>query len=310
MTTRRLPFEILPTLTLVSAPYPEREHERESYVCPLPVQSISSSSSTPSQQSRPLTYLDDEQGKRVLGLIYARGGSIEKRGTTATTSSLLVPQQQHQTTFYMSSNNSEKRQEESHTPLDFIDKMNSYLHIESKGLVKHIDLQLLVDNDITIEDLVGECEIGIADLMAAGIVKDVNDLRALGFRMSDIVINRELFRAQHLADLFQLTYRKLHKMKGIEFGTFHLLKCDFYPNELLTLAFSFDHLIRDNCLSAEQLLGLNFSLSDLIALDFTKENLQMLGIGRRQALDVFKWQRKEFADFTGQPEYHRKKVVK
>lgn len=310
ITPKRLPFDILPTATLVSAPYALLE--------PQPIHSISSTSSTTNQATVPVIQkcLDEEQGKKVLGLIYAAGGSIEKRTVTSTTTPVITANNgdKHLSSYYLSKN--EKREEgpvvveKESTSLDFIDKVNSFLKIESKGLVKHIDLQLLIDNNITIEDLVGSCKIGITDLVATGIIKNVKDLRALGFKMSDLVINRELFRAQHLPDLFKLTYQKLHKMKGIEFSAYDLINCEFYPNELSALSFSFDHLIQDNCLSAIQLKSLNYSLADLISLNFTKENLEMLGITRRHALDLFQWDRKEYAEFTGQPAYNKMKRKK
>jgi len=281
----RLPFEILPTLSIVNAPYPDATTP--------PVQSISS---VPKKTvvPREVKELDEEQGKRIIQLIHDRDGTMEKKvGVLSTYQPAAKP---HQSSFYVkapSLSNVPKKE------LGLLEKASDYLGLASTNLIKHIDRDLLIQNGITIGDLVGECDIGITDLMSAGIVTDVPDLLKLGFKMTDVVINRTRFQAQQLADLFQLNYEKLRRLKGVKFSVIDLIACKFYPNELAALGFSFDYMVRNNGINAVQLRCLNFSLSDLVSLQLTKEHLKILGITRSQALNDFKWDRKEYASFIG-----------
>lgn len=302
---KRLPFEILPTATLVSAPYPECEQQQ-----PTAVHSISSSANKPppqmsSQPNKTVKYLDEEQGKKILALIYERNGSLDNTGNHEEEEE-EAPQkkpQQHKSSFYVPEKEKKKEErvrEGGGGGLDMIDKMNDYFRIESKGLVRHIDLPLILKYDITLDDLIRRCGIAITDLMDTRIIQGVEDLCALKFKMTDLVIDPRLFRVQHLPDLFQLTYVKLRKMKSIRFGALDMIECGFFPNELAQLGFSFDHLVNDRGINAKQLKCLNFSLADLISLNLTTENLEKLGITPRIAIEIFGWDRQEYAEFTGQ----------
>lgn len=302
---KRLPFEILPTATLVLAPYPECDQQQ-----PAAVHSISSGSSKPlqvsSQPNKTVKYLDEEQGKKILALIYERNGSLDNTSNHEEEEDEAPQkkphQQQHKSSFYVPEKENKKNKEERvrEGGLDMIDKVNDYFRIESKGLVKHIDLPLLLKYDITLDDLIRRCGIAITDLMDTRIIQCVEDLCALKFKMTDLVIDPRLFRVQHLPDLFQLTYVKLRKMKSIRFGALDMIECGFFPNELAQLGFSFDHLINDRGINAKQLKCLNFSLADLISLNLTVENLEKLGITPRIAIEIFGWDRQEYAEFTGQ----------
>lgn len=299
--SKRLPFEILTTAAILAAPYPESQ---PLVSIPSPVYSITSSSIN-TIKPKTVKYLDEVQGKKILTLIYERGGTIEKSGKRETTTP-SKKKQSHQSSFYVPNNNQEKEQkgEEKGGGLDILDKMSDYFHIESNRLLKYIDLDLLVENAITLDDLLRRCDVAITDLVATGIVQGVDDLCALKFKMTDLVINEQLFRVQHLPDLFQLTYPQLRKMKNIRFSALDIIECQFYPNELAQLGFSFDHLINDKGLNVKQLECLNFSLADLISLNLTVENLQTLGITSRIALDVLNWDPQEYATFVGKPVLH------
>lgn len=291
----RLPFEILPTRWILDAPYPETQ---ASIVAPI--LSISSSSVQIQKTVREVRALDEEQGKKILALIYDREGSIEKKGQSYNKQS-SGQQQTHQSSFYInqqSGGDSTSAKNEKKHEMDLIDRVNDYLGIESKRSIKHIDRELLIVNNITLNDLIALCDIGISDLWSAGIVTCVKDLRALKFQMNDIVINRSRFQAQQLRDLFGLNHDKLRKMKGVEFGVIDLLCCNFYPNELEALSFSFDRIIRRKELTAIQLKSLKFSLADLITLGFQSEHLPILGVSREQAIKEFKWDAKEYDSFV------------
>lgn len=300
-----LPFDILPTASIVNAPskavhYHQPMVEKESVSQerhqPAIIQSMSSNTTTkPSHVSE----LEEEQGKKILSLIYERSGTIEKKGTAAAGINARITPKHHTDSFYISkqatttavTNGNEKK-------MDFLDKVTDYLGIETKRSIRHIDRELLIENEITMKDLIGKCDLSITDLKNAGIVTSVKHLRQLDFKMSDVVINRERFQAQQLADLFGLNYNLLRKMKGVEFGTIDLLTCKFSPNELQALSFSFDRLIREGDISAKQIKALKFSLADLISLQFVKEHLEILGITKEDALQEFKWDHKEYAAFV------------
>ncbi len=326
----RLPFDILTAEQIVNAPYPDRSNVTQRLtshpvapiinhcIQPTPIQSISSpiKSSVPKE----VRELDEEKGKKIIALIYERGGSLEKKGRSQVQQQhphqTMQPGQQplhHQSSYYMdkdgSANNSSISKSENKKEMNLLDKMSVYLSLESKSLIKHIDKEILVENGITIEDLIGRCECTITDLKNAGIVNGSQDLSDLGFKMSDVVIDRKRFQAQQLADLFQLSYQKLRKMPGVEFSVLDLLQCHFHANELAALSFSLDDMIQRGAINAKQLKLLNFSLSDLISLQFSKEHLELLGITRRQALDDFKWARKEYSEFTGEPMHNGKKRI-
>lgn len=307
----RLPFEILPTASIVAAPL---VRVVLATTTPTPVQSISSVvASKKPVIPKEVVELDEEQGKRIIALIYEKDGSMEKKGTTVIHTK--QPQQQltqsrrrppHQSSFYIEkecgSNNASITSPNEvviKKEMNLLDRVSDYLSIESKGLIKLIDRDLLVENGITIEDLVGpKCDIGISDLKNAGIVTNVHDLRLLGFKMSDVVINRRRFQAQQLADLFQLNYHLLRKMKGVNFGILDMLRCQFSPNELQALDVSFDYMIRNNSLNADQLLLLNFSLQDLVSLHFHRDHLEILDITTSQQVRAFGWGSSEFKEFN------------
>ena len=293
--SKRFPFQILSTAAILAAPYPESLPSSSSSSTPTPVYSITSNTTKP----KTVKYLDEAQGKKILTLIYERGGTIEK---TTKREVIAIPgnkKQAHQSSFYVP-NNQEKvqKEEEKGGGFDILDKMSDYFHIESNRLLKYIDLDLLVENDITLDDLIRRCDVAITDLLATGIVQGVNDLCALKFKMTDLVINEQLFRVQHLPDLFQLTYMQLRKMKNIRFSALDIIECHFYPNELAQLGVCFDHLINDKGLNFKQLKCLNFSLADLISLNLTSENLQTLGITKSTALGVLGWDPQEYANFV------------
>lgn len=298
--SKRLPFEILSTAAILAAPYPEVLPSTTTTTT-TPVYSITSNNNNNNNNAtKPKTvkYLDEAQGKKILTLIYERSGTIKKSGKREVASQ-TKKKQSHQRSFYVPNNVQEKEVVESDGGLDILDKMSDYFHIESNRLLKYIDLDLLIENEITLDDLIRRCDIAITDLLATGIVRGVEDLCALKFKMTDLVINEQLFRVQHLPDLFRLTYTQLRKMKSIRFSALDIIECHFYPNELAQLGFSFDHLINDKGLNVKQLECLNFSLADLISLDFTVENLQALGISSHMALNVLNWEPQEYADFTG-----------
>ena len=296
--SKPLPFETLPTRAIVDAPYPgarSQSHPLSPSTLPS-TQSVSSKSIQPQQKplvTREVRELDAEQGKRILALIYERNGSIATK-----VQSMKRPGEggTHQPSYYMSKEGSTKSEKKSE--LDLLDRVNDYLCIGSTRSIKHIDRDLLVANNITLNDLVSICDIGITDLWSSGIVTCVKDLRALNFQMNDVVIKRERFQAQQLADLFGLNYEKLRKMKGVEFGVIDLLTCHFATNELSALSFSFDRMIRKHELNNIQLKSLKHSLCDLITLGFQKEHLEILDISDEQAIQEFKWDAKEYATFV------------
>ncbi len=313
---KRLPFEIRPTAAILAAPYPDAEEQE---VVPIP-QSMSSGDA---RQGQPKTvkYLDDEQGIKILALIYRRNGSIEKTERKKKTGEEIQESglvRQRSSYILRRDEIEEEKKEEvlsvEKNGLDLWDKMSDYLRIESKRMVRHISLKLLVENDISLEDLIVECGVAFTDLLAAGILQSVEDLCALQFKTTDLVINERLFRVQHLPDFFKLYYPEMRKMKSICFGANDIIDCNFTPDELDQLRFSFDHLIKDKGINAKQLrfisVDMHYSLADFIRLGLLAENLVAMGITPRIACEAFGWDSQEVANFTGLPQHITRKGKK
>ena len=127
----------------------------------------------------------------------------------------------------------------------------------------------------------------ISDLKTAGVLRDFDDLMALGFVLADLTRDRNLFNASALTQLYGVGYSELRE-RGL-FSVSDLLACDFYPNELLSLQFDFDHMIRRRRISKQQLAALHYKLSDLRELGLRAEHLIALRIEKQDVHRLFHW---------------------
>lgn len=272
---------------------------------------------SPPPQQRPLTSvssvntvipvkreLDESAGMAILEYIYSKkGGALNKtagdvdnsrrnrrRGDEEETS--------HKASFYIEPSVKKGGGNDASVDLGMIDRLTDALGMPSKAKVKFITKEVLMRNDVTIQILIEECKVGITDLKVGGIVESFQDLIDLKFRMLDCVSDRTLFNVSHLYTLFHVGYKQLRRHPKVQFCTLDLLQCQFCASELQTLQFSFDRLIEKGTINAIQLHCLNFSLSDLISLNFRPEHLHSLKISRNDAIDRFGWDAKEYRQFV------------
>lgn len=164
-----------------------------------------------------------------------------------------------------------------------------------------LTLEVLVANRVSISALLLHCKVSITNLHAAGILRDFSDLQALHFKVKDLVRRRELFDVGKLRMLFNTTFKDM-RQQGCQFSLKELDECKFYPGELETLGVSLDTMIREDGVTVDQLIELNWSLEQLQQLHFDAEHLGLLKISRRLALEPyptgFGWSREEYKDLT------------
>lgn len=168
-----------------------------------------------------------------------------------------------------------------------------------------ITLEMLVLNKVSVRALIEECRVPITELVQAGVLRTFQDLRELHFRVPDLLRKRELFQAGTLVQLFHTRFVDM-RAAGCQFGLAELKPTldrkgrerKFYPGELETLGVSLDPMIREDQVSAAQLIDLNCELDELLAIGFERAHLELLGITRKQALDPwpagFGWRKSEY----------------
>lgn len=161
-----------------------------------------------------------------------------------------------------------------------------------KENVRFIDKWFLLKYDITINILLTCCKVEITNLKAAGIINNYDDLCELGFEVSDLVINRELFNVNHIVQLFGMDAQSL----GIILGD--LLFCKFLPAELMTLNFSLPKMIESGGICGRHFELLGYDLSSLRQLGLTREHLKKLGITYPIAVNVFRWNPNEMREMV------------
>lgn len=292
-----LPFILLPTRLLKP-----REIEQVEVMLPSPQQRPLTSVSSVNTVIPVKRELDESAGMAILEYIYSKkGGALNKAGDVDNSRRNRrrgdEEETSHKASFYIEPS-VKKGGGDASADLGMIDRLTDALGMPSKAKVKFITKEVLMRNDVTIQILIEECKVGITDLKVGGIVESFQDLIDLKFRMLDCVSNRTLFNVSHLYTLFHVGYKQLRRHPNVQFCTLDLLQCQFCASELQTLQFSFDRLIEKGAINAIQLHCLNFSLSDLISLNFRPEHLHTLKISRNDAIDRFGWDAKEYRQFV------------
>lgn len=178
---------------------------------------------------------------------------------------------------------------------NLFERVSSLMSLSNLMKRTEISKALLMQNNITIRALIEDCHVRISDLKTAGVLKDFDDLMTLGFVLADLTRDRSLFNASALTQLYGVGYNELRE-RGL-FSVSDLIACDFYPNELLSLQFDFDRMIRHRRISKQQLAALRYELSDLRALGLRAEHLIALKIERPEAHKLFRWNMKEYEEF-------------
>jgi hypothetical protein len=133
----------------------------------------------------------------------------------------------------------------------------------------------------------------MTDLKLADIITTFKDLKDLNFKPSDLVIDRTLFDVNKMDILFKTYYKSSKNKDGITMTVVDLLENNFTSFELRTLRFPLDDFIENGKINSKQLLQLNFKLDELESLGFTKTHLKILNITSKDAIDTFKWSKKQ-----------------
>ena len=170
-----------------------------------------------------------------------------------------------------------------------IEKGISLLNLyPKKDNIRFIDKMFLVRHGLSITVLITECKVGITNLKAAGILSTYQDLCDLGFSLKDLVIDRELFGVNHIVQLYDMDATSL----GIH--VHNLIECRFSPAELMTLGLSIPDMIEEKGITARHIHLIGYSLANLRQLGVTKEHMRQLGITYPMAVNVFKWDHREW----------------
>lgn len=175
-----------------------------------------------------------------------------------------------------------------------------------------LTLEILMLNNVSVRALIDVCRVPMTNLYDAGVVSSFRDLQDLHFHPRDLLRKRELFQASALPQLFKTSFSGM-RSQNCAFGLGDLKeqvfkatkgrrerKAKFYSSELEALSVSLDSIIREDAVTARDLIELNYELPDLERLGFEREHLTLLGITRKQALEPwpagFGWSRDEYRD--------------
>lgn len=201
----------------------------------------------------------------------------------------------HKETFYMAP---VEQRAPSDGPLELDRKLKQAFNIVVvSSNIKYITKDFLVRHGFTLEVLIRRCKVSIEELRLARILDSFDDLLDMKFKARDLVLDRQLFNTDKLAALYNTYYEDLRACKRFSLTAFDLAECQFYPNELMAIEFSFDPMISKGYISKSQLAKLKFKLADVRMLGFTADHANLLGINERDARKLFKWDPAEFSDF-------------
>jgi hypothetical protein len=267
-----LPFHYIPTESLVAC-----------QTRPVVVSSETTVASTSFSQliSREL---DETSGMAILDYIYKKknrgsvlsggGGGGEKK--TKHTNGFVLPK--------------------SSGGGGFLSEVADYWGYPTQENIKKINIDVLVENKITIRTLLRKCHVSPTDLKPCGILNNLDDLWKLQFVPKDLVREREIFNVNTAYAAFSVGYESLLK-HGHEFTGSLLLDCRFLVGELQVLGFSFDRTIQKGYINKEELALLQYGLKDLRELGFSCQHLRKLAISERDAIEKFKWKRSHYQQF-------------
>lgn len=238
----------------------------------FPLVAIQPSSSFSSSSSTNRRILDEKTGLAILTYVYDRqslfnnASPVVEEKKAPVSSFFVLPEKKPA------------------TERSFIEKSKLLWDLRPvKENIRFIDKWFLQKHGITVNILLTCCKVEITNLKAAGIISNYEDLCELDFKLNDLVVNRELFNVNHMAQLFNMDANSL----GIILGD--LLSCKFLPAELMALNFSLPALIDNGGILDRHLHLLGYDLSSLRQLGLTREHLKKLGITYPIAINVFKW---------------------
>lgn len=273
--------------------------------------------------------LDEEIGKRILSFIYRRrnekggtvGGIVTKTpvqnnnnnnnnrnhayGPSGHNETFYIPRNNSISSSNSNNNNRKNALEEGFSNL--VDSVTDYCGVKTKSNVQRIDKTYLMQEGITIEMLIVECQVPISEMKFARILNTFQDLVDLGFIPQDLTRgDRTLLNCDTIANLYkreredgkkESTYNMILR-HGVEFDIRHILLGRFRSSELMSIGYNLDEPIRRREINSYQLRALNFTLRDLTILGLEKSHLDRMEITEKLALtkqpDGLGWSRDEY----------------
>jgi hypothetical protein len=169
------------------------------------------------------------------------------------------------------------------TKLGLLDTAADYARIKSDSNMKNINKEVLINNGITISNLIEDCRVSITDLYVAGILTSFDDLIDLGFKPTDLTLNTELFNCASLVRLFKVNHNDM-KAKRVEIDLEALMVGGFCSNDLEVIKFSIAPMIESGHIANKQLWALKYSFNDLLSLGLNKAHVSKLDISARRAV--------------------------
>jgi hypothetical protein len=200
-----------------------------------------------------------------------------------------------------SSSSSTKKEGESYQWTNFIfdrktlmGALNNFVNLGMDDEIRRINKSYLINHGVTVENLICDCKVDLRELWKCHIITDLDDLLDLGFKLSDMTIDRKIFNATTAVTFFDVTYDRLRDYNDFDLGIFNIINSHFYAAELYTLGYHIDHMIVNNYIRKKDLLELDFELSDLVLLGFNTNHIKKLGISQREAINIFEWNEDDY----------------
>jgi len=163
------------------------------------------------------------------------------------------------------------------------DIIGDSMGIKTDNNGKMINKEVLIENNITVEVLVGKIGVSITDFYVANILTTFDDLVEIGFKLTDLTLDRDYFSCDVLKTLYRVNCNDMKARWNITFDLETLMLGHFYTGELYALDFSIDSLIMSGGIARAQLRNLNYSVEGLKSIGFTKTHLDKLGIKAKRA---------------------------
>jgi len=227
--------------------------------------------------------LDVQSKGRIINFIYNKMNGIvpvEETPISTTIPNTNLDENGHTSSFYI------PPPPPSSKGPSLLDRFTELVRLKPRNDIQEIDKEVLVKYEVTVKNLIMDCQVRLSDMRQANILTTFSDLMDLQFCVEDLTRNPLLFSCQSLKQVFKASYKTLVE-HGIIFNVAHLLKCKFKPQDLVALDYSLDELIREGQLNAKYLHMLNYSLRDLVALGFNSQHREMLKITKKKATSPY-----------------------
>lgn len=172
--------------------------------------------------------------------------------------------------------------------------LNNFVNLGMDDEIRRINKSYLINHGVTVENLICDCKVDLRELRKCHIITNLDDLLDLGFKLSDMTIDRKIFNVTTAVTFFDVTYSRLRDYNDFDLGIFNIINSHFYAAELCTLGYHIDYMIVNNYIRKKDLLELNFELSDLVLLGFNAVHIKILGISQREAINTFEWNEDDY----------------